>query len=136
MFANHFPLTVCKLSLQNSAKVPSALQTDVTGLDWFKIYEDGYGPGTQWAVDRLIANQGLVTFKIPECIPDGEYLLRVELIGMFALQLVYGANIDPAYSSPSLSRLLPRSVHICLLSYVVMPMDFSSNIGAQFYVSS
>nr|UPO25264.1 lytic polysaccharide monooxygenases [Pleurotus ostreatus] len=64
------------------AKVPSALQTDVTGLDWFKIYEDGYGPGTQWAVDRLIANQGLVTFKIPECIPDGEYLLRVELIAL------------------------------------------------------
>lgn len=79
-------------SLSNSAKVPSALQTDVTGLDWFKIYEDGYGPGTQWAVDRLIANEGLVTFTIPECIPAGEYLLRVELIGMFIPRLLLKAR--------------------------------------------
>ncbi|KAG9226256.1 hypothetical protein CCMSSC00406_0003135 [Pleurotus cornucopiae] len=74
------------------AKVPSALQTDVTDLDWFKIYEDGYGPGTQWAVDRLIANEGLVTFTIPECIPAGEYLLRVELIALHSAFSYPGAQ--------------------------------------------
>nr|QYF11365.1 LPMO9A [Pleurotus djamor] len=74
------------------AKVDSALQSDVTGLDWFKIYEDGYGPGTEWAVDRLIANDGLVTFKIPDCIPSGEYLLRVELIALHGAGSYPGAQ--------------------------------------------
>ncbi|KAJ8521667.1 hypothetical protein ONZ45_g1661 [Pleurotus djamor] len=74
------------------AKVDSALDLDVTGLDWFKIYEDGYGPGTQWAVDRLIANNGLVSFTIPECIPPGEYLLRVELIALHSAFSYPGAQ--------------------------------------------
>ena len=66
------------------AKVPSATQTDVTGLKWFKIYEDGFNPSTNtWAVDTLIANKGKVSFTIPSCIEDGQYLLRHEIIGMF-----------------------------------------------------
>ncbi|KAJ3523562.1 hypothetical protein NM688_g8708 [Phlebia brevispora] len=41
------------------AKVPNATQTTVTGLQWFKIYQDGYNPSTgKWAVDTLIANKG------------------------------------------------------------------------------
>ncbi|KAG6810318.1 hypothetical protein H0H92_012432 [Tricholoma furcatifolium] len=41
------------------AAIPNATQTDVTGLNWFKIYEDGLdvAAGT-WAVDRMIANAG------------------------------------------------------------------------------
>ena len=66
-----------------SAKVPSATQTTVTGLQWFKIYQDGYDPSTgKWAVDTLIANKGKVSFTIPSCIAAGQYLLRHEIIGM------------------------------------------------------
>ena len=36
----------------------------------------------KWGVDRLIANKGKVSFTIPKCIAAGQYLLRVELIGM------------------------------------------------------
>ena len=36
----------------------------------------------KWGVDRLIANKGKVSFTIPNCIAAGQYLLRVELIGM------------------------------------------------------
>ncbi|KAG8972163.1 hypothetical protein FRC05_010332 [Tulasnella sp. 425] len=43
------------------AKVPSALQADVTGLGWFKVFEDGYD-GSQWGVDRMVANHGIVNF--------------------------------------------------------------------------
>ena len=54
----------------------------MTGLGWFKIYQDGYNPSTgKWAVDTLIANKGKVTFTIPSCIAAGQYLLRVEIIG-------------------------------------------------------
>ena len=65
-----------------SAKIPDATQSDVTGPQWFKIYEDGLNPADQsWGVDRMIANKGKVTFSIPECIEPGQYLLRHELIG-------------------------------------------------------
>lgn len=44
------------------AKVDNATQTDVTGLKWFKIYEDGLTASDQtWGVDRLIANKGMST---------------------------------------------------------------------------
>lgn len=59
-------------------RVPSALQTDVTGLGWFKVFEDGYD-GTSWGVDRMVANHGVVNFTIPSCIPSGNYFLRAEM---------------------------------------------------------
>ena len=64
------------------AKVDNATDMDVTGLGWFKIYEDGLTASThQWATDRMIANGGNVTFTIPSCIPAGQYLMRHEIIG-------------------------------------------------------
>ncbi|KAF8899803.1 glycosyl hydrolase family 61-domain-containing protein [Gymnopilus junonius] len=74
------------------AQVPSATQATVTGLKWFKIYEDGLD-GTQWAVDKLIANKGLVSFTIPSCIPAGQYLLRVEIIALHAASTYPGAQL-------------------------------------------
>ena len=71
------------------AKVNNATQESVTGLKWFKIYEDGLTPSTQaWAVDRLIQNKGKVSFTIPPCIVSGQYLLRHELIGASPLPSV------------------------------------------------
>ncbi|KAI0056094.1 glycoside hydrolase family 61 protein G [Artomyces pyxidatus] len=65
------------------AAVPSATQTDVTGLKWFKIWQDGFTvPGYQWGSDRLFINGGNATFTIPSCIASGQYLLRVEDISL------------------------------------------------------
>ena len=56
----------------------------MTGLKWFKIQEAGYDPATkEWAVDKLIKQDGKWTLTIPECIQPGEYLMRHELIGKF-----------------------------------------------------
>ncbi|KAJ6260044.1 hypothetical protein Dda_5690 [Drechslerella dactyloides] len=75
------------------AAVPSALQTSVTGLKWFKVYEDGYDPDTNtWAVDKLVKNKGLVTFKLPDCIPSGNYFLRGELIALHGASSNLGAQ--------------------------------------------
>jgi len=74
------------------AKIPSATQTTVTGLNWFKIYEDGLSGGL-WGVDRLIANKGKVTFTIPSCIAAGQYLLRVEIIALHAASSYPGAQL-------------------------------------------
>ncbi|KAF8316842.1 glycoside hydrolase [Clavulina sp. PMI_390] len=73
------------------AKVPSALQTDVTGLKWFKIFEDGFD-GTKWGVDRMIAAHGNQTFTIPTCIAPGNYFLRVEMIALHAASSYPGAQ--------------------------------------------
>ncbi|EJD34799.1 hypothetical protein AURDEDRAFT_140513 [Auricularia subglabra TFB-10046 SS5] len=75
------------------AAVPNATQTSVTGLKWFKIYEDGLDSNGQWAVQRLIANKGKVSFKIPSCIANGHYFLRHELIALHAAQGYPGAQL-------------------------------------------
>ncbi|KAA1477459.1 glycoside hydrolase [Dentipellis sp. KUC8613] len=75
------------------AKVDNATQTDVTGLQWFKIWEDGFTASDQtWGVDRLIANKGKVTFTIPSCIEPGQYLLRHEIIALHAAESYPGAQ--------------------------------------------
>ncbi|EWC44375.1 hypothetical protein DRE_01201 [Drechslerella stenobrocha 248] len=75
------------------AAVPSALQTSVTGLKWFKVYEDGWDPATNvWAVDKLVANKGKVTFKLPDCIPSGNYFLRGELLALHGASSTLGAQ--------------------------------------------
>lgn len=59
-------------------RVPDATQTSVTGLGWFKIFEDGFD-GTNWGVTRLVTAHGNQTFTIPSCIPAGNYFLRAEI---------------------------------------------------------
>lgn len=73
------------------AKVPSATGP-APSSGWFKIYEDGYSGG-QWGVDKLIANGGKVTVKIPECIAPGDYLFRGELIALHAAGNYPGAQL-------------------------------------------
>lgn len=43
------------------------------GPVWTKIDEDGLD-GSQWAVDKLIANKGKKDFKIPSNIKAGKYM--------------------------------------------------------------
>ncbi|KAJ6559066.1 glycosyl hydrolase family 61-domain-containing protein [Mycena vulgaris] len=78
------------------AAIPSATQSDVTGkrsfitlpnlnrrLNWFKIGQSGLNPTThQWGSDLLFINKGNTTFTIPSCLSSGDYLLRVEYIGL------------------------------------------------------
>ena len=70
----------------------SALTCDVTGLQWFKIYEDGLDSSGRWGVDRLIENGGKVTFNLPTCIPPGDYLLRHEIIALHSASSYPGAQ--------------------------------------------
>jgi len=74
------------------AQVPSATQSSVTGLKWFKIYHDGLDSSGKWGVDRLVSNKGKVSFTIPSCIPAGQYLLRVELIALHGASSYPGAQ--------------------------------------------
>lgn len=57
------------------------INTDLSKVSWFKIYEDGFANG-KWAVNRLIANKGRVDITIPSDIAAGNYLLRGEVLAL------------------------------------------------------
>ncbi|TFK40734.1 glycoside hydrolase family 61 protein G [Crucibulum laeve] len=75
------------------AAVPSATQANVSGLKWFKIWEDGLdSTNYQWGSDRLFVNKGNATFTIPSCIASGQYLLRTEAIALQSASSYPGAQ--------------------------------------------
>ncbi|AEO56016.1 glycoside hydrolase family 61 protein [Thermothelomyces thermophilus ATCC 42464] len=79
------------------AKVDNAATASKTGLKWFKIWEDTFNPSTKtWGVDNLINNNGWVYFNLPQCIADGNYLLRVEVL---ALHSAYSQGQAQFYQS-------------------------------------
>ncbi|KAF2800427.1 lytic polysaccharide monooxygenase [Melanomma pulvis-pyrius CBS 109.77] len=75
------------------AKVDDALTTKVTGLKWFKIYQDGMDSKGQWGVSRLYNNKGKVDFILPACVQSGQYLLRSELIALHGASNYPGAQL-------------------------------------------
>ncbi|PVH69896.1 carbohydrate-binding module family 1 protein [Cadophora sp. DSE1049] len=74
-------------------KVDNALTDTGIGGGWFKIEEAGYNPSTgTWAVDDLIAADGYQSIRIPSCLPNGQYLLRAELIALHGAGSPAGAQ--------------------------------------------
>lgn len=57
----------------------------------FKIQHDGYNNGV-WGTSTVINNQGKQPIKIPDCLPDGQYLLRAEMIALHGASSNQGAQ--------------------------------------------
>ncbi|KAH8726915.1 glycoside hydrolase [Phaeosphaeriaceae sp. PMI808] len=72
-------------------KVSDAKTDSGIGGGWFKIHQDSFD-GSKWGVERLIANQGVQTITIPQCIAPGQYLLRGELIALHSASSSMGAQ--------------------------------------------
>jgi cellulase len=65
------------------AKVDNAASTGITGLKWFKVWEDSFDTGSRkWGVDNMISNAGWSYFNLPQCIAPGQYLLRMEILAL------------------------------------------------------
>ncbi|KAM5348029.1 hypothetical protein ACJ41O_007853 [Fusarium nematophilum] len=64
-------------------KVDDMFSNSAAGNGWFKIWEDGYDvdEGT-WCVDRLRANNGLLSVDLPTGLPSGYYLVRPEVLAL------------------------------------------------------
>jgi len=73
-------------------KVDNALTDTGIGGGWFKIQEDGYNNG-QWGTSTVITNGGLHYIDIPACIPNGQYLLRAEMIALHSASSQAGAQL-------------------------------------------
>lgn len=72
-------------------RVPDATEdNNAAGDGWFKIWESTYDESAgQWCTEKLIANNGHLSVKIPEDIKPGYYLVRPELLAL------HGAALDP-----------------------------------------
>ncbi|KAF1362421.1 glycoside hydrolase family 61 protein-like protein [Lizonia empirigonia] len=74
------------------AKVSNAATASPSGLQWFKVAEDGLDSSGQWGVDRMINNGGWVDFTLPTCVAPGNYLLRAEIIALHSAGSTGGAQ--------------------------------------------
>ncbi|KAH8887705.1 endoglucanase II [Thozetella sp. PMI_491] len=75
------------------AKVPAgqtAASFDGSGQVWFKIYEEqpNFGAQLTWPSN----SEKEVTIKVPECLSPGDYLFRIEHIGLHVAQSIGGAQ--------------------------------------------
>ncbi|KAI1815117.1 carbohydrate-binding module family 1 protein [Poronia punctata] len=73
-------------------KVSDATTDPGYGGGWFKIQQDGYSNGV-WGTSKVINNAGKHPIKIPECLADGQYLLRAEMIALHAAGSSNGAQL-------------------------------------------
>ncbi|KAK7946853.1 Endoglucanase ii [Apiospora aurea] len=73
-------------------KVDSATSAAGPGNGWFKIQQDGLNGGV-WGTSKVIENGGLHSIKIPDCLADGQYLLRAEMIALHAAGSPGGAQL-------------------------------------------
>lgn len=73
------------------AKVSDAATAGTSGLQWFKVAEQGLNNGV-WAVDDMIRNGGWHYFNMPTCVSPGDYLMRVELIALHSAGSQGGAQ--------------------------------------------
>ncbi|KAL2066489.1 hypothetical protein VTL71DRAFT_2560 [Oculimacula yallundae] len=61
--------------------VSSAIEDPGVGDGWFKIASSGYDESTKkWCTEKLSANNGVMSFSVPEDLAGGYYLIRPELL--------------------------------------------------------
>ncbi|RYP61421.1 hypothetical protein DL769_007706 [Monosporascus sp. CRB-8-3] len=69
----------------------AAASASGVGAGWFKIDELNY-EGGRWANEIMSAKDMKHSFRLPERLPSGEYLLRSEMLALHGAQTVGGAQ--------------------------------------------
>ncbi|ORY61427.1 glycoside hydrolase [Pseudomassariella vexata] len=73
-------------------KVTDAKSDSGVGNGWFKIQEAGWSNGV-WGTDTVVNSGGNQAIKIPDCIENGQYLLRAEMIALHGARSAGGAQL-------------------------------------------
>ncbi|KAE8147113.1 glycosyl hydrolase family 61-domain-containing protein [Aspergillus avenaceus] len=69
---------------------------NAAGDGWFKIWQYDYDESAgQWCTEKLIANNGFLSVKIPQGIDEGYYLVRTELLALH--NAAYADPLDPQF---------------------------------------
>lgn len=72
-------------------KVADSTKSPGSGEGWFKIYHEGYRNG-QWCSERIAANNGKLSIRVPKDIRGGDYLIRAETLALHQAQTTGGAQ--------------------------------------------
>ncbi|KAJ9134341.1 Glycoside hydrolase family 61 protein [Pleurostoma richardsiae] len=99
-------------------------ETDGASGIWTKIAEDGYD-GSEWAVDKLIANGGKNDFTLPSGLAAGKYLIRQEIIALHEADAAFNVN------SARGAQFYPSCVQVEVTGSgsAVPSQDFNFNTG-------
>ncbi|KAI0206475.1 lytic polysaccharide monooxygenase [Astrocystis sublimbata] len=64
-------------------QVKDMAKDEAAGPGWIKLWDEGYDASSKkWCTEKLIDNQGLLSFQIPEGLPTGNWLFRPELLAL------------------------------------------------------
>ncbi|MCJ1328317.1 hypothetical protein MMC10_004993 [Thelotrema lepadinum] len=118
------------------AKAPTGANIatwDGSGSVWFKIMGEGpssFGSsGLTWPTDSATS----VSFTIPKSVPTGDYLVRIEHIGLHVASSAGGAQlyVPPSLNPDSLSRSPPPPAKLTQLnSYISCAQLHVTNGGS------
>lgn len=123
------------------AKQMDDASNDPTGPGWFKLWEYGYDEASQtWATEKLIVNNGIVSVQIPSSLPEGQYLVRPEILALHNLAAgpaqfytscaQISISIDGGASSSSSNKLdIPADEMVSIPGYV-KPSDPAVNFNS------
>ncbi|KAI0434600.1 glycosyl hydrolase family 61-domain-containing protein [Xylaria sp. FL1042] len=108
---------------------------DPTGPGWFKLYDYGYDEESHtWAIQKLIANDGIVSVKIPKEMPKGQYLIRPEILALHNLaagptQFYTGCTQILVDGSSSKPLNIPQDKLVSIPGYI-KPSDPAVNFNS------
>lgn len=67
----------------DSSSSSSSDAGSAAGPGWFKLWDEGYDEAAGlWCTEKLIADDGLLSFRIPAALPPGNWLFRPELLAL------------------------------------------------------
>ncbi|KAI0525748.1 family 61 glycoside hydrolase [Xylaria bambusicola] len=79
-------------ALDSSHKGPCAIYAkqvhdiandEAAGPGWIKLWDEGYDAVTKkWCTEKLIDNNGLLSFEVPKGLPSGYWIFRPELLAL------------------------------------------------------
>ncbi|KAJ2402960.1 hypothetical protein GGI23_000325 [Coemansia sp. RSA 2559] len=98
---NHANNSVVLPVLPRSHKGPcmaymAPLSSQGAGPVWFKIYEEGYDIQAKlWCTDKIINAWGIMNVVVPKNIPDGDYLVRAEVLALHQTVVVGSTQFYP-----------------------------------------
>lgn len=81
------------------ARAPSDITKWNPGKDavWFKIDQSGKDSSGRWAAaDKLVANKGIYSIKIPAKLKPGQYIIRHEILALHAAWTYPGVQVYPS----------------------------------------
>ncbi|KAG8930123.1 hypothetical protein FRC02_004607 [Tulasnella sp. 418] len=71
-------------------------KADPTKINFFKIHEQGFVPGTtKWVQDTVLKAKKPFTFTLPKNIPSGNFMMRHEIIALHLAPKLDGAEFYP-----------------------------------------